>query len=174
VWLITLMIKPFDIGLWFPVSFLLKILAFRQESKRCIVCKARGISDHTALTCVFCVYLWMYIYVLLVALLRKATISFVMFVRMSDHVEQLGCHWTDFDEIWLLSIFIKYVGKIQVSLKSDKKKVYFTYRPIKIFIISRSFLHRMRNVSDKICRENQNTRSVFNNFFFSKIVPFMR
>jgi len=40
-------------------------------------------------------------------------------------------------------------------------------------IISRSFLLRMRNVSDKICRENQNTHLVFSNFF-PKIVPFMR
>jgi len=31
----------------------------------------------------------------------------------------------------------------------------------------------MRNVSDKRCRENQNTHFVFSNFF-SKIVPFMR
>jgi hypothetical protein len=42
-----------------------------------------------------------------------------------------------------------------------------------VFIISRSFLVRMRNVSDKRCRENQNTHFVFNNFF-SKNVPFMR
>jgi len=40
-------------------------------------------------------------------------------------------------------------------------------------IISRSVLFRMRNVSDKSCRENQNTHFVFCNFF-SKIVPFMR
>ena len=33
-------------------------------------------------------------------------------------------------------------------------------------IISRSFLLRMRNVSDKSCTENQNTRFVFNNFIF--------
>jgi hypothetical protein len=33
------------------------------------------------------------------------------------------------------------------------------------FIISRSFLLRMRNVSDKSCDENQNTRFVFSNFF---------
>ena len=33
-------------------------------------------------------------------------------------------------------------------------------------IISRSFLLRMRNVSDKLCRENQNTHFMFSNFFF--------
>ena len=40
-------------------------------------------------------------------------------------------------------------------------------------ITSRSVLLRMKNVSDKICTENQNTHFVFNNFFH-KIVPFMR
>ena len=33
------------------------------------------------------------------------------------------------------------------------------------FIISRSVLLRMRNVSDKSCRRNQNTHFVFSNFF---------
>jgi len=35
-----------------------------------------------------------------------------------------------------------------------------------LFIISHSILLRMRNVSDKICRENQYTHFVSNNFFF--------
>jgi len=33
-------------------------------------------------------------------------------------------------------------------------------------IISRSVLLGIRNISDKICRENQNTYYMFNNFFF--------
>jgi hypothetical protein len=37
---------------------------------------------------------------------------------------------------------------------------------IHIFIISRSFLLRMRNFSDKCCKENQNTHFVSSNFFF--------
>jgi len=37
------------------------------------------------------------------------------------------------------------------------------------FIISSSVLLRMRSVSDKRCRENQNTHFVFSIFF--KIVP---
>ena len=36
----------------------------------------------------------------------------------------------------------------------------------KFLITSVSTLLRMRNVSDKICRENQNTHFVFSNFFF--------
>ena len=42
-------------------------------------------------------------------------------------------------------------------------------------LISLSFLLRMRNVSNKSCRGNQNTHFVFNTFFFflfSKILPF--
>jgi len=38
-------------------------------------------------------------------------------------------------------------------------------------IASRSDLLRMRNFSDKSCRENQNTLFMFGRFFFPKIVP---
>jgi hypothetical protein len=43
----------------------------------------------------------------------------------------------------------------------------------KFLVISRSVLLRMRNVSDKSYKENQNTHFVFSNFF-PKISPFMR
>jgi len=41
-----------------------------------------------------------------------------MFVRM-----ELASHWTDFHEIWYISIFRKSVEKIEVSFKSDKNNV---------------------------------------------------
>ena len=41
-------------------------------------------------------------------------------------------------------------------------------------IIYRSVTLKKRNVADKIFRENQNTRFVFNEFSFPKVVPFMR
>ena len=41
------------------------------------------------------------------------------------------------------------------------------------FIISRSVLLRIRNVSETICTEDQNTRFVFDNSF-PEIAPFMR
>jgi len=44
---------------------------------------------------------------------------------------------------------------------------------IHFFIISGPILFRMGNVSDKICRENQNTHFTFSNFF-PKIASFMR
>ena len=107
------------------------------------------------------------------AKLREATISFIVSFRLSVRMEQLGSHRTDFYEIWYLRIFRKYFEKIQVSLKSDKNKGYFIWRPIYIFIISHSFLLRKWNVSNKACRENKNTHFVSSNFF-SKIMPFMR
>jgi hypothetical protein len=54
--------------------------------------------------------------------LRKTTIRFVVSVR----TEQLGSHWTDLHEILYLGIFRKSLEKIQVLLKSDKNKEYFT------------------------------------------------
>jgi hypothetical protein len=50
------------------------------------------------------------------AKLRKTTISYVMSVRPSVRVEQLGSHWTDFRDY--ISILRKSVEKIQVLLKS--------------------------------------------------------
>ena len=49
-----------------------------------------------------------------------------MSVCPSVHMEQLGFHWTDFDETWYLRLFRKYVEKVQVLLKSDKNNGYFT------------------------------------------------
>jgi hypothetical protein len=45
---------------------------------------------------------------------RKSTISF-MSVCLSVRMEQLGSHWTDFDETKYLNFFRKSVQTIQVS-----------------------------------------------------------
>jgi len=60
------------------------------------------------------------------AKLRKATIKFVMSVRLYFRMEQLGSNGTDFHEILYLRTFRKPVEKIQVSSKPDKNKGYFT------------------------------------------------
>jgi len=73
----------------------------------------------------------------------------------------------DFHET-LCDYFRKYVEKIQDASKSGENKDLCTF-----IIISRSILLRTRNVSNKNCRENQNTHFMFNNVFF-KIVPIMR
>jgi hypothetical protein len=56
-----------------------------------------------------------------------------------------------------------------LSLKSDKNKECFAYA-YAFMIISRSVLLRMRNVSDKHCREIENAHCMFNNLFFENCV----
>ena len=83
-------------------------------------------------------------------------------------MEQLGfgCQWTDFREICYLSIFQKSVNKLQVSLKLDKNKGYLHEDKYSFVIVSRPFLLRMRKISGRNCRENQNTHFIFSNPFF--------
>jgi hypothetical protein len=94
-------------------------------------------------------------------------------VRPSVVKEQFGSRWADFHGIGYFCVFRKPVEIIKISLKSDKNNWYFTRRQIHILIITHSVLFRMKNVSDKICRENQNT-FLYLTTFFSEIVPFMR
>jgi hypothetical protein len=82
-------------------------------------------------------------------------------------MEQLGSHWTDFHEIWYLSIFRKSVKKIRVSLILDKNNGYFTWRPIYDFYHLAHFFLEWEMFQTKSCRENQKTHFVFSNFFFS-------
>ena len=84
----------------------------------------------------------------------------------SVRTEQLGSHRTDFHEICYLAIFLKSIEKTHVSLKPEKNNRYFTWRLVSFMIISLWFPFRMRNVSDKSCRENRNTHFLFSNFFF--------
>jgi hypothetical protein len=83
----------------------------------------------------------------------------------SVRIEQLGSHWTDFDAISCLSLYRKFVEKIQVLLKSDKNSGYFTWRRFHIMKTSHWIHFRMRIVWNKICRENKNTHFMFSNFF---------
>jgi hypothetical protein len=59
--------------------------------------------------------------------------------------------------------FEKSVEDIQVSLKGDKNNQ-------RTFLISCSFLLRMRNVSDKDCGEYQNIHCRFKNVFKNRSV----
>jgi len=101
----------------------------------------------------------------LFAKLRKATISFVMSVCSSVHLSEwnnsalTGQTFIKFDIQWF---FENLSGKFQVSLQFDKNNQYI------FLIISRSFLLRMRTVSEKRGRENKNTHFMQNNFFFLK------
>ena len=88
-----------------------------------------------------------------------------MSVRLSVcHMEQFGSQSAVVHEIWYLRIFRKSVEIIKVLLKSYKNNWHFTWRPIYIFfIIFRSILLGIKNISDEICRENK--KIIFNNFF---------
>jgi hypothetical protein len=78
---------------------------------------------------------------------------------------QLGSHWTEYHKIRYMQIFRKSILKIQVLLKSEKNNGYLHKNLCKFMIIFLLILVTMRNVSDKVCRENQNTYSMFSNFF---------
>jgi hypothetical protein len=72
-------------------------------------------------------------------------------------------HWTDFHEIWseYFSENLSRKFKFQYNLTTitgTSREDQHTF-----LIISRSVLRGMRNVSDKRCRENQNTHFVFSN-----------
>jgi hypothetical protein len=53
--------------------------------------------------------------------------------RPSLSMEQLGSNRTDFNEIWNLRTFRKFVDIFQVSLRSDKNNGWFTWRPMYIY-----------------------------------------
>jgi hypothetical protein len=101
--------------------------------------------------------------------LRKATINFVMSVRLSirksawNNSAPTGRIFTKFDNFskirWEDSGFTK-IGQEKMQLYLEIISIFF--------IISRSFLLRMRNSSDKSCRENTNTHFVFSNVFSRK------
>jgi len=76
-------------------------------------------------------------------------LSVCLSVRPPARMEQLGSHWTDFHEIWCLSILYDNI------------------------LLSASY---SENVSDSRCRENQSTRDMFNNSRLPppQIVSFMR
>jgi hypothetical protein len=61
--------------------------------------------------------------------------------------------------------FQKLVEKIQVSLKSDKNKCYFTWRPIYIFYHNSLISSYNEKCFRKKSRKYQNTHFVFNNIF---------
>jgi hypothetical protein len=106
--------------------------------------------------------MWSLLFLGALAELRKATVSFVMSVGLYVRVKHLGCHWREIQEIWYSNIFFNYVDKIQVSLKSNKNRGTFHEYQCTSMMISRSFLLRMRNVSNVV---QENTHFTFNNVF---------
>jgi hypothetical protein len=104
--------------------------------------------------------------------LRKATISLVMSVCLSvrpfvlpsasNDVDPTGSIFMKFD-VWL---FFENLSKISSFLKNLTRLTGYLHEDLCTFMItSRWVLLRMRNISDKSCRENQSTHFMFNNFF---------
>ena len=104
------------------------------------------------------------------AKLRKVTVSFVLSV-MSIRMKEIGSRLPpDCHDIWQESIFRKPAEKIQALLQSNKNNGTSHEYQCTFMIPSRSFLLRMRNVSDKRCSENRNTHFMFNNIPESRAV----
>ena len=96
--------------------------------------------------------------------LRKGTINVVISVHLSFRMKQLGSQWKEFHAIWCLWNFQRSVEKIEVSPNETRIKSPLHEDQYTFFIISRSFLLRIKNISNKRCREKQNTH------FYSVIV----
>jgi len=62
-----------------------------------------------------------------------------------------------------------------ISLQSEINDGYFTPSRLYILVISRRIVLRMKDISDELCGENQNTHFVLNNISPppQKIVPFV-
>jgi hypothetical protein len=74
--------------------------------------------------------------------------------------------WRIFMKFYIWVFIRKSLEKFQVSSKPDKKAGYCTWRLMYCMTVSRSVLLRMRNISNKRCRQNPNTHFVFLNFVF--------
>jgi hypothetical protein len=98
-------------------------------------------------------------------LLDTSCLSVCPSVRM----EQLGSHSTDFQKlaIW---VFSKVCRENSFHLNLTNMTVTWHEDQYTFVTISRSFLLRMRNVSEKHYRENQNIHFVWNNFFKSRLL----
>jgi hypothetical protein len=99
--------------------------------------------------------------------LRKASITFVVSVGPSawscfsptERTFMKFDTWAFFENLLKKFKFHYKLTNITSTLHEDQ----YTF-----VIISRSFLLRMTNISDRNCRENKNTQFVFNNFFFPR------
>jgi len=84
--------------------------------------------------------------------------SVCMFVRPSVRMEQFGSHWTDFQEIWW---FFENLSR-KFRFHSNRTRIKSNLHEDRYTFVTKycSFLLRKRNISDKRCRENQNTHFV--------------
>ena len=83
--------------------------------------------------------------------------------------QQFGSHWTDFHQIWFLKIFFSKISREYSLFITIWQKKGILHADLHTFMaISLWIILIMSNVSDRSCRENQNTHFVFCDFFFRK------
>jgi hypothetical protein len=103
------------------------------------------------------------------AKLREATVSFVMSVCLS--VRSYGTTRLPLDGFLWYLIFEYFFENLSRKFKCHWNMTRITvplHEDLCTFMISRSIVLRMRNVSDKHCRENQSTHLIFTILFFRK------
>ena len=62
--------------------------------------------------------------------------------------------------------------KFEINLSRARIRGTLQEDQLTFLVVSRSALLRMRNVSDRPCKETQNTHCMINNFFLAQILPF--
>ena len=104
---------------------MLTVKKIKWETVKCLMCN-EGESDFiTFLSHVSA--LWSGLFIGAFAKLRKAIISLFRSVCLSVSMQQSNSYWMDFYYISYLSIFRKYVKKIQDILKPEINKRYITW-----------------------------------------------
>ena len=107
--------------------------------------------------------------------LRNANVSFVMSVCPSvrpparNDGASAGRNFVNLILEFFCFFFFENASRKFTFDESRNNNGYFTEQLCTVMIIFRSLLLEIRNVSDKRCRENQNTHFVFNNFFSRKL-----
>jgi hypothetical protein len=84
-------------------------------------------------------------------------------------VRPRGIAWLPLDEFsWKLifEFFSKVCQETSSFIQIWEEQVLYMTTNISFFIVPRSFLRRMRCVSDKSCSKNENTHFMFSNLFF--------
>ena len=110
-----------------------------------------------------CHFMWMSLYM-------NVTLYECHFIWMSLYmnVTLYECHF-----IWMslyvnVTLYECHFMWMSLYMNVTLYECHFIWRPLDILTISRSVLLIMRNVSDKMCTENQNTHFVFNKSFFPR------
>ena len=92
---------------------------------------------------------------------RFQNCEIVWSVRLSIRMAQLDSHWTDFHENWCFRIiFENQSRKFKFHRNLTRILGILHEDPCPFTVVFRWILLRMKNISDKICRENQNTFSI--------------